>query len=390
LLPCWHVVSELESLVSHVGGWPAWARSVVVLMVGAMLGAGGLVLARWPLARMARVGEGGLRLALDDTRAPLRLLAPLLGIYFVLPAAVAERGLADARRASATVLILAIGWLLARLVRAGEEAFLQRLRLDVSDNLRARKIHTQLRLLRRLAFVGIGVFTLGSALFQFEEMRRLSTGLLASAGVAGIVLGFAAQRTLGNFIAGVQIALTQPIRLDDVVIVENEWGRIEEITLTYVVVRIWDLRRLVLPIQYFLETPFQNWTRVSSEILAIAYVYVDYRAPVEAIRARLGRILEASEHWDGKVWRLHVSSATDRSLELRALMTARDSPTAWELHCEVREALVAWIRDHHPEALPRVRAEMEARAEAVRPEASTPAGSGARWAGLGPGPPRGT
>ena len=293
----------------------------------------------------------------DHLRWPLFVLAPLLGAYLALPL-VSSAGTSDAlRRVVATLLVLSLGWLLMALVRRGEKLVLERLDIDARDNLYARKVHTQLRLLRRVFFVAIGVFTLASALFQFEEMRRLSTGLLASAGVAGIVIGFAAQRTLGNLIAGVQIALTQPIRLDDVVIVEGEWGWIEEITLTYVVVRIWDQRRLVVPIQYFLENPFQNWTRNTAEILATAFVYVDYRAPVAAIRQELGRIVESCEHWDGRVWRLHVSSANDRTLELRALMSAADSPTAWELHCEVRERLVGWIRENHPESLPRVRME---------------------------------
>jgi len=358
-------------LAALADGWPAWVGSALLVCAGALLGALVLAVARWPLRRLARAEDGDLRVLVDDTRWPLWVLAPLLGIHLALPAALAGPALAAARPAAATGLVLAVGWLLGSLVRAGEHLLLRRLKLDVRDNLRARRLHTQLRLLRRIAFVGIGIFTLSIALFQFEGMRRLGTGLLASAGVAGIVIGFAAQRTLGNLIAGVQIALTQPIRIEDVVIVEGEWGWIEEITLTYVVVRIWDRRRLVVPIQYFLENPFQNWTRASSDILATAFVHVDYRAPVEAIRQQLGRILDKSDHWDGRVWRLHVSSATDRTLELRALMSAADSPTAWELHCEVRERLVGWIREAHPEALPRVRAELgdDGRSGEARPRA---------------------
>jgi len=365
------MVGLLDGFLGPIADWPGWARSLAILSAAALSASLLHAAARWSLARVARSEGGGLLALLEDTRWPTRLLAPLLGTYLALPLAVSGPPQAWGRRMGATGLILVVGWLLASLVRAGEHALLLRLRLDVRDNLRARKLHTQLRLLRRIVFVGIGVFTLGAALFQFDEMRRLSAGLLASAGVAGIVIGFAAQRTLGNLIAGVQIALTQPIRLDDVVIVEGEWGRIEEITLTYVVIRIWDQRRLVVPIQHFLEKPFQNWTRVSSDILAIAFVYVDYRAPVEEIRSALGRIVEGSKHWDGRVWRLHVSAATDRTLELRALMSASDSPTAWELHCEVREGLVAWIRDVHPEALPRVRAELSEAAEKPLQSASS-------------------
>ncbi len=348
----------LAAALAGLDDWPGWARSTAILGVAALAATLLVMAARWPLARIASREGSPLRVLLDDARWPLRLLPPLFGVYLALPLALEGVRLAATRRLAATTLIVLLGWLLGTLVRAGEHVLLQRLRLDVRDKLRARKIHTQLRLLRRILFVGIGIFTLGSALFQFEEMRRLSTALLASAGVAGIVIGFAAQRTLGNLIAGVQIAITQPIRIDDVVIVEGEWGWIEEITLTYVVVRIWDQRRLVVPIQFFLEKAFQNWTRVSSEILATAFVYVDYRAPVAAIREELGRILDKCDYWDGRVWRLHVSAATDRTLQLRALMSAADSPTAWELHCEVRERLVAWIRDTHPEALPRLRADL--------------------------------
>ncbi len=348
----------LGAVLGGLDGWPGWARSTAIVGTTALLAWLGVTIARAALLRLSGRNGDALRLVLHDTRWSTTCLAPLIAVYLTLPIAWAGPGMVPARRAAAMGLILALGWFAAGLVRAGEDFLLQRLRIDVRDNLRARKLHTQLRLLRRILFVGIGAFTLGSALFQFEEMRRLSTGLLAAAGVAGIVIGFAAQRTLGNLIAGIQIALTQPIRIDDVVIVEGEWGWIEEITLTYVVVRVWDQRRLVVPIQFFLEKAFQNWTRVSSDILATAFVFVDYRAPVDEIRAELGRILEKSDHWDGRVWRLHVSGANERTLQLRALMSAADSPTAWELHCEVRERLIGWIRDTHPDALPRVRAEI--------------------------------
>ncbi len=194
---------------------------------------------------------------------------------------------------------------------------------------------------------------------NFENFRHIGTSLLASAGVAGLIIGFAAQRTIANVLAGFQIALSQPIRIDDVVIVENEWGRIEEITLTYVVVAIWDMRRLVLPISYFIEQPFQNWTRTSADILGTVFLYVDYTIPINEIRKELGRILQQSEYWDGKVWRLHTTEAKEQTVEIRALMSAPDSGAAWELRCEVREKLIEFVQKNYPDGLPKFRTEIQ-------------------------------
>ena len=197
-------------------------------------------------------------------------------------------------------------------------------------------------------------------LMTFPQVRELGASVLASAGLAGIVVGFAARPVLQNLIAGVQIAIAQPIRIDDVVIVEGEWGRIEEITATYVVVKIWDQRRLIVPLNHFIEHPFQNWTRTDAEILGTVYLYVDYTVPVEAVRQELHRLLQASEKWDGRAWGLVVTNATDRALQLRALMSAADASAAWDLRCEVRERLIEYVQEHHPGGLPRIRAEMEA------------------------------
>jgi small-conductance mechanosensitive channel len=188
----------------------------------------------------------------------------------------------------------------------------------------------------------------------------LGASVLASAGVIGIIVGFAAQRTIANLFAGFQLAMTQPIRIDDVVIVENEWGRIEEITLTYVVVRIWDLRRLIVPLSYFIERPFQNWTRAQSDILATVFLYTDYAVPVDAMREELKRILAQAPDWDGKVCVLQVTNASDRSVELRALASAADASKAWNLRCEIREKLIFFVQQNYPDSLPRVRAEMRA------------------------------
>jgi small-conductance mechanosensitive channel len=192
----------------------------------------------------------------------------------------------------------------------------------------------------------------------FPKVKQLGTAILASAGIIGIVVGMAAQRTIGAFIAGLQIAFTQPIRVDDVVIVENEWGRIEEITLTYVVVRIWDLRRLIVPVTYFIEKPFQNWTRVTADILGTVFLYVDYTVPIDSIREELHRVLKESQLWDGKVCVLQVTNTSERTVELRALMSAADASVAWSLRCEVREKLIDFIKTKYPQALPRLRAEL--------------------------------
>src|SRR5690606_9134491 len=193
-------------------------------------------------------------------------------------------------------------------------------------------------------------------LMKVPGAENVGASLLASAGIAGLIVGAASRPALSNLIAGLQIALTQPIRLDDVVIVEGEWGRVEEITNTYVVVRIWDLRRLIVPLSHFIEKPFQNWSRQKTDLLGTVFLHVDYSIPLQELRTELHRILQASKRWDGKVWVLQVVDATERTIQLRALMSAPDSGTAWDLRCEVREALIEFIRNRYPESLPRVRA----------------------------------
>jgi small-conductance mechanosensitive channel len=193
----------------------------------------------------------------------------------------------------------------------------------------------------------------------FDQVRSLGASVLASAGVLSIIIGFAAQRTIANLFAGFQLALTQPIRLDDVVIVENEWGRIEEVTLTYVVVRIWDMRRLIVPLSYFIEKPFQNWTRSRSDLLGTVFIHADYTIPVDAVREELKRIVAQSSLWDGQVCVLQVTNATERTVELRALASAPDASKAWDLRCEIREKLIAFVQQNFPESLPRLRAEVE-------------------------------
>lgn len=255
------------------------------------------------------------------------------------------------------LLISASTWFLIRVMNLATAIIFGRLDVTVSDNLVQRKLRTQVGYIQNIIVILIGVFGLCMILLTFNEVRQVGLGVLTSAGLAGIVLGFAAQKSLGNLIAGFQIAFTQPIRLDDVVIVENEWGRIEDITLTYVVVRIWDLRRLILPITYFVEKPFQNWTRTSSDLLGYIYLYSDYSLPVDKLRAAFTEFLAQSPLWDNKVSGVQVTNATEKVMEIRLLMSAKDSSSQWDLRCLAREKMISWIQDNYPQCLPRTRIE---------------------------------
>ncbi len=258
----------------------------------------------------------------------------------------------------AICIISSVCWLCIRTMNGLEAFILKQYDIAATENLKARKMHTQLRVVARV--VNVIIITVGFCvvLMMFERVRQLGMSLLASAGIAGIIIGFAAQRSISTLVAGLQIAITQPIRIEDVVIVENEWGRIEEITLTYVVVRIWDLRRLVLPITYFTERPFQNWTRNSADILGTVLIYVDYTASVQAIREKFFEILDQSDLWDGKERGVKVTNTTERTMEIRAMMSASDSSKVWNLRCEVREKLIDFIQQQYPDALPKVRGEI--------------------------------
>lgn len=256
-------------------------------------------------------------------------------------------------------LIGSISWLAIALTRVIDDLLAVRYRVGEHDDLRARQVQTQLQVFRHVGTAILAIITLGIMLMTFPQIRSLGASLFASAGLAGVVLGLAARPTFSSMIAGIQIALTEPIRLEDVVIVEGEWGWIEEIRNTFVVVRIWDLRRLIVPLTYFIEHPFENWTRKTADILGTVFIHADYTVPVEELRGELHRILEASGMWDGKAWGLQVTDADAHTVELRALMSAPDSPTAWNLRCHVREHLITFLQEHHPDCLPRVRAELE-------------------------------
>lgn len=249
------------------------------------------------------------------------------------------------------------GWCCATALHIATVIYLRRFKLDAEDNLLARKHVTQMRILERAGVTLVALVTLSVALMTFEPVRQYGVSLLASAGAAGLVLGLAMQPVLSNLVAGIQIAITQPIRIEDAIIVENEWGWVEEITATYVVVRLWDWRRLVLPLTYFIQKPFQNWTRDGASLIGSVFVYVDHRAPVAAMRERLVEIARASPLWDGRVVNLQVSDAKESTIEIRMLVSARNAPQAWDLRCAVREAMITWLQAEHPEALPRHRTE---------------------------------
>jgi small-conductance mechanosensitive channel len=258
-------------------------------------------------------------------------------------------------------IIFCVTWLLIKGIQFSREMVLRQYDIKEEDNLKARKVYTQFRVLERIIIFVVILVAAAIALMTFEGIRRVGISLFASAGVAGIIIGFAAQKLLGSILAGFQIAITQPIRLDDVVIVENEWGWVEEINLTYVVIRIWDKRRLIVPTTYFIEKPFQNWTRVSADILGTVFIYTDYQIPVDKLREAFMNILKDSDLWDGKVGVMQVTNATDRTMEIRALMSAPNSPTAWDLRVLVREKLIQFLREHYPQHLPRTRVELSER-----------------------------
>ncbi|MEV0148026.1 MULTISPECIES: mechanosensitive ion channel domain-containing protein [unclassified Nonomuraea] len=267
-------------------------------------------------------------------------------------AATVERGLG-------LVTIGSVTWLIVQASYALTDVVLERLvRVEGERNRRARRIMTQIALVRRIAAVTIIVVAVGAMLFSFPQVRALGAGLLASAGIAGAVVGIAAQPTIGNALAGLQLAFSDALRLDDVVVVGDEWGRIEELTLTYVVVRLWDERRLVLPVSYFTQNMFENWTRHGSRVVAVVFLRVDWSVPVQKLRDELYAFIQGNPLWDQKDWTLQVTDVLPNGLvELRALMSAADSPSAWDLKCDVREHMVTYIRENFPEALPRFRVE---------------------------------
>jgi small-conductance mechanosensitive channel len=325
----------------------------------------------WLFFRFTHVLEARLSLwasrtasKLDDLFVPLlgkilRVIVPVLGIIFALPILGLPAQFAVLINKGVSILLIAaVAVILFQSVALFERLVLTRFDITAADNLQARKVYTQIHVISKVIDVVIGLFAVASVLMLFAEVRHVGASLLASAGVVGIIAGIAAQKTIANLFAGFQIALTQPIRLDDVLVVEGEWGRVEEITLTYVVLHIWDDRRLVLPLSYFIEKPFQNWTRSSANILGSVFVWVDYTFPVEEARTVLKQIIEASPLWDRRFWNLQVTDASEKSMQLRVLATSADSSASWDLRCEIREKFIAHIQSHYPQSLPQVRGQL--------------------------------
>lgn len=297
-------------------------------------------------------------------RKPALAVLAVLALEFVWwQAPDTLRFIASLRELCAFALIGAITWLSVRCAAAIGEAIVAAHPLDIADNLQARRIHTQARVLARTVMVLIIIVGVGAALMTFPNVRQIGASLLASAGVAGLVAGIAARPVLGNLIAGLQLAISQPIRLDDVVVIQGEWGRIEEITGTYVSVRIWDQRRLIVPLQWFIENPFTNWTRSSAQIIGTVFLWLDYRMPLAPLREELARIVEAAPEWDKRVQVLQVTDMSERAMQVRVLVSSGDSGLNWDLRCRVREGLLDFVNARYPQFLPRTRAELAAESE---------------------------
>ncbi|MFT6531387.1 MAG: hypothetical protein ACJASC_000922 [Limimaricola cinnabarinus] len=341
-------------------GWlPAWA--VILIDMGLAIALAVIVHACLyaALRRWAQGSKMFRRNLVEQTRGPARLAMIFL---FMAPAAsVAPLSPSDEQVLHHIVLvgtILLIGWVGRIVIDVWAKLHLRRFTLDAEDNLMARKHITQTKIFLRVSSVMISLITIATALMTFEGVRQYGVSLLASAGAAGIVAGLALQPVLKNLFAGIQLAMTQPIRIDDALIVEGEWGNVEEITSTYVVIRIWDWRRMIVPLSYFIEQPFQNWTRENSQLIGTVLIYLDHSAPVDRIRDKAREIAEASTLWDRDVFNLAVTDFRERVMEVRLLVSARNAPRAFDLRCEMRERLVAWIQAEIPHALPRTREEL--------------------------------
>ena len=344
----------------HIWNGQPWIRLGITVAVALLLAIMAHRLVRSLLWR-ASDGHPMAREMLRQARAPMAWLVPLLVLIVALRARpeAAALHLADAADPLLVVMLIAVAtWLGVRCIKASELFFTRRFPVATSNNLHARRVLTQARVLGRTATVVLILVGFAAALMTIPGVRQIGTSLLASAGVAGLAVGLAAKPVLSNLIAGLQIAITQPIRLDDVVIVEGEWGRIEEITGTYVVVRIWDERRLVVPLNWFIENPFQNWTRTSAQLIGTVYLWLDYRVPLEPLREEVRRLCKGAPQWDGRVCVLQVTDASEHAIQLRILASSADSSSNWDLRCRVREGLLAFVQQHYPESLPRMRAEL--------------------------------
>lgn len=335
-------MTVIESILSWI---PPWVVSAMIMIVSACLV---LAIYRWFTRRLIRLAgrlSPFLQVLLARGQGPASMIVVIIALGLALPAARFPAPVTVAiGRVLLVVFILALGWAAAIALDIGTEIYLRRFRTDVEDNLLARKHVTQMRILQRVAKTMLAIVTAAAALMTFSEVRQYGVSLFASAGAAGLILGLAARPVLSNLLAGIQIAITQPIRVEDEVVVEGETGWIETITSTYVVVRLWDLRRMIVPLTYFIEKPFQNWTYESSEQIGSVSLRIDHTVPVESLRRKFDEIVRQSPLWDGKVAALQVTDISDGKVELRALVSARSPGQTWNLRCEMREKLVAFLQ----------------------------------------------
>ena len=335
----------------------AWSAGTLAVAIAISLVVRAVIF--WMLRRMARRKNDVVFHSLVKHGArPSHFILPFLACLIVLPGlSLPHLALVALEHVASIGLIASIAWLAILLVDVVADIISGRYRVDVADNLTARRIRTQFGMLRKVVVFLVVLVALAIILMTFPAIRSIGGSLLASAGLASLIVGLAMKGTLSNLVAGIQIAFTQPFRMGDAVVIEGEWGWIEEIGTMFVVVRIWDLRRLVLPLSYFLEHSFQNWTRTSADLLGSCFIYTDYTVPVDPLRDELRRICESTKLWGGKVCVLQVSDCEPATLQLRALMDARNSGDAWDLRCLVREKLVDFIQKNYPGSLPRYRGE---------------------------------
>jgi small-conductance mechanosensitive channel len=324
------------------------------------------------VARTLRGRGDFVRSLIVRTRGPGRLALLIAAVSWAVQAAPVKDGAAAVIQHGLLVAFICLwGWVLLAAADIGTALYMRRYRVDVADNLQARKHLTQVRILRRALAMLVVLLTVGIALMTIPGVRRIGVSLLAAGGAAGIILGLALQPLLSNLIAGVQIALTQPIRIDDAVVVADEFGHVEEVQATYVVIRLWDLRRLVVPLKYFLDQPIQNWTRESADLIGVVALVLDQRTPVDRLRQELEAIVRASPKWDGKLVKVRVTDIREKSMEVRCVVSAFGDENLFDLRAEVREKILAWLQRELPDALPRNGVEFS-------PEAAAMAGLGAR------------
>jgi small-conductance mechanosensitive channel len=332
-----------------------WATTVVAALVAAVVAIGLHTILRALLRRAVR-GNVIVACMLERTERPAAVAWPLIAMQLVWTAAPDSLYKIDVvRHLNGLLVIAALTALVMGIIAGLADGLIKRNPIDVEDNLHARRIETQTRVLSRSAMVLVMIGGTAMALMTFPGARQLGASLLASAGVLGIVGGLAARPVFSNLISGLQLALAQPLRIDDVLIVKGEFGRVEEITGTYVVMKLWDERRLIVPLQWFIENPFENWTRTGSNILGFVLLYVDYATPIEPIRAEAKRLVESFPEWDKRVFNVQVTDATDKAIQVRVLVSSANAGKNFDLRCKIREALVAFLAREYPKSLPLVR-----------------------------------